>query len=71
MTAVDHWWTAEDDRPGRVPWISLYAEGSDDEMLRIELPVRVAWWYRRKVQLVIRASVSGEITASLQAIRVE
>lgn len=65
------WWTAEDDRPGRLPWITLHDEGAPSEMVRVELPVRVTWWQRRKVQLVIRAHQGGEVTAALQAIRVE
>jgi hypothetical protein len=64
------WWTAEDDGPGRLPWMTEHRDGA---WIRIEMPIRATvLGPRRRVTLVIRAyAASDDLTASLEAIRVE
>ena len=64
--------TVEDGAPRWAPHVTLHYEGMPQEFIRVELAVRLPSGYRPR-RLVIRASqvTPGEVTAALEAVRVE
>ena len=63
--------TVEDGAPRWAPHVTLHCAGMPQEFIRIELAVRLPIGYRPR-RIVIRASqVTGDVTAALEAVRVE
>lgn len=71
MAALE-WNAQEDGRAGRDPFRTLHHEGTAEEFVRLEMPIRLPWWAKRKVRLVMRAyQATGDVTLALERIRVE
>ena len=70
---VAHSQTLEDSAARQAPYTTLHFEGTAQEFLRVEMTVRQPWSPQDlDRRLVIRASqISGEVTASLEKLRIE